>query len=112
MRDDGILTFYNLANVSQPGRMPQEKLVSAGTAFYGRRNVGVTRMYAAAGANRQIDLLVRCHNTPEIPKNAKYVIPEDGIQYRIDFAQYLPDLDAIDLTLVRLEAFFDVADET
>lgn len=112
MRDDGVLTFYNLTNIAQPGRMPVEKLAATGTAFYSRRQVGVTRMYQAAGANRHIDLLVRCHNTPEIPGNAKYVIPEDGLQYRIDLAQYIPDLEAVDLTLVRLEAFFDVASAT
>lgn len=112
MRDDGILKFYNLTNMAQPGRMPVEKLAETGTAYYSRRNVGVTRMYAAAGANRQIDLLVRCHNTPAIPGNAKYVIPEDGLQYRIDMAQYIPELEAVDLTLVRLEAFYDVASPT
>lgn len=91
--------------------MPVEQLVSTGTAYYSRRNVGVTRLYAALGANRQIDLLARAHNTPEIPGGAQYVILEDDLQYRIDTAQILPDLDAIDLTLVRLEEFYDVAEE-
>jgi hypothetical protein len=112
MRDDGILTFYKLSNVASPGRMPVETLVSAGTAYYGRRNVGVTRMYAAAGANREFDLLVRCHNTPDVPDKAQYVILEDGKQYRIDFVQQNPELDAVDLTLVRLEANYDVAGQT
>ena len=112
MRDDGILTFYALQNTATPGRMPVEKLVSVGSSYYSRRNVGVTRMYAAAGANRSIDLLVRCHNTPSVPGGALYVVPSDGNQYRIDFAQTLPDLEAVDLTLVRLEANYDVAGET
>jgi hypothetical protein len=41
-----------------------------------------------------------------------FVILEDGYQYRIDAVQEQPDLDAVDLTLVRLEDFYDVADET
>ena len=112
MRDDGILTFYELANISLPGRMPVEKLVSVSNAYYGRRTVGVNRLYAAAGANRDFDVLVRCHNTPTVPGNAKYVVLEDGKQYRIDAAQEIVDLDAVDLTLIRLEEFYDVAAET
>lgn len=111
MRDDGILTFYNLTNISLPGRMPVEKLVPASAAYYGRRAVGVTRLYAAAGANRDFDIVVRCHNTPAVPDGAKFVILEDEKQYRIDAVQELPDLDAVDLTLVRLEEFYDVAGE-
>lgn len=118
MRDDGLLTFYELANTAQPGRMPVEKLVAIEDAYYGRMTVGVTRYYAAAGANRDFDTLVRCYNTPSVPKasdgihNAQYVILEDGLQYRIDFAQERVDIDAVDLTLARLEDFYDVADET
>jgi hypothetical protein len=112
MRDDGLLTFYSLENTSLPGRMPVEKLVSVSTAYYSRRTVGMNRLYAAAGANRDIDVLVRCHNTPTVPEGGKYVILEDGKQYRIDAAQEIVERDAVDLTLVRLEEFYDVADET
>lgn len=114
MRDDGILTFYELSNISQPGRMPVEQLASVGTAFYGRRIVGVTRLYAALGANRNFDTLVRCYNTPTVPlasdgiHTAQFVILEDGLQYRIDAVQEQTDIDAVDLTLVRLEQFYDI----
>lgn len=114
MRDDGILTFYELTNTAAAGRMPVEQLVSVGTAYYGRMRVGVTRLYAALGANRSIDALVRCYNTPAVPEGTKpalFVILEDGKQYRIDAVQEQTDLDAVDLTLVRLEDFYDVADE-
>lgn len=112
MRDDGLLTFYSLNNISLPGRMPVEKLVSVSTAFYSRLTVGVTRYYAAAGANRNFDVLVRCHNTLTVPEGSKFVILEDGKQYRIDVVQEIVERDAVDLTLVRLEDFYDVADET
>lgn len=111
MRDDGILTFYELTITSLPGRMPVEQLASVSTAYYGRRTAGVTRLYAAAGANRDFDVLVRCYNTPSLPEGAKFVILEDGNQYRIDMVQEMVDLDAIDLTLVRLEDFYDVAEQ-
>lgn len=105
MRDGGILTLYALTNVQNPGMMPVEALVERGTAFFSYRSIGVTRMYAALGANRQIDALVRCWNTT-IPDDAKYAVI-DGEQFRIDIAQ--PEGDAVDLTLVKLEDFYDIA---
>ena len=110
MRDGGILTIYSLSDVRENGFMPQEKLVSEGTAFFSYRTIGVTRLYAALGANREIEKLVRCWNT-DLPEEGKYVII-DGIQYRIDVAQAIVDEDAVDLTLIRLEDFYDVAAET
>ena len=111
MRDEGMLIFYTLTNTADPGRMPVEKLVWAGSAYYGKRIVGVTRYYAAVGANKDFDIVVRAFNTLSVPDGAQYVILEDGLQYRIDFVQEQIELDAVDLTLVRLEDFYDVASE-
>lgn len=109
MRDGGILTIYSLQDVRQNGFMPQEKLVPEGTAFFSYRTIGVNRMYAALGANRDIEKLVRCWNT-DVPETGMYVII-DGVQYRIDVAQAVVDEDAVDLTLVRLEEFYDVTEQ-
>lgn len=109
MRDGGIVRLYALENIAQPGFMPTEKLVEKGSAYYSKMISGVTRRYAALGANREYDFLIRCWNMTELPDGVKYAIPEDGKQYRIDPAEPIFDEDAIDLTLVRLEDFFDVA---
>lgn len=111
MRDGGIVTLYALENVADPGFMPVEKLVAKGTAYYSKSTAGITRIYAAMGANKQFDMLIRCWNMTELPDGVEYAIPEDGKQYRIDPAQPIYDEDAIDLTLVRLEAFYDVLTE-
>ena len=108
MRDGGLVTLYSLENVAQPGFMPVQKLVEQGKAYYSYVTAGITRIYAAMGANRQFDLVIRCHNMVELQDGVKYAIPEDGKQYRIDPAQPVYDDDAIDLTLVRLEEYFDV----
>ena len=111
MRDGGIVKLYALENTADPGFMPVEKLVEKGTAFYSYSTAGITRIYAAMGANRQFDLVIRCHNMVALPDGVKYAIPEDGKQYRIDPAQPIYDEDAIDLTLIRLEDFYDVLTE-
>lgn len=108
MRDMGILTLYNLTNTADNGDMPAEKLVSVGTAYYAERTVGYNRIYAAKGANEEIDSVVRCYNT-DVPYSAKYVVLEDGNQYRITVKQKIVDEDATDLTLVRVEDYYDVA---
>lgn len=105
MRDAGILNIYSLENVAESGRMPTEKLVKICEAFYDERTVGVTRAYAAMSADQRIDLLVRCYNTT-LPVNAEYAILEDGNQYRISLKQ--KQGDDVDLTLVRLEDYYDV----
>lgn len=87
--------------------MPVEKLVEITTAYYSERTVGVTRMYAALGADQQIDMLVRCYNLPTLPTNAEYCILEDGNQYRISLKQKI-NADTYDLTLIRLENNFNV----
>lgn len=107
MRDMGILTLYDLINTSAMGDTPVEKLVEVGTAYYAERTVGYNRIYAAKGANQEIDMVVRCYNT-DVPHSAKYVILEDGNQYQISVKQKIVDEDATDLTLVRVEDYYDV----
>ena len=107
MRDMGILTLYDLVTTSTSGDMPIEKLSSVGTAYYAEKTVGYNRIYAARGANQEIDTVVRCYNT-DVPFSAKYVVLEDGNQYQISVKQKIVDEDATDLTLVRLEDYYDV----
>ena len=107
MRDMGILTLYDLVTTSTSGDMPVEKLSSVGTAYYAEKTVGYNRIYAARGANQEIDTVVRCYNT-DVPYSAKYVVLEDGNQYQISVKQKIVDEDATDLTLVRLEDYYNV----
>ena len=106
MRDGGMLKFYSLRNVAQKPLMPAEKLVLSGQAYFDYRTIGVQRMYAAAGADRRIDLLVRARNTI-VPHDCAFVMINDE-QYRIDAQQRIKD--DVDLTLVRLEDRYDVAE--
>lgn len=110
MRDMGILTMYDLVSTSASGDAPIETLEALCTAYYAEKTVGYNRIYAARGANQEIDMVVRCYNT-DVPHAAKYVVLEDGNQYQISVKQKIVDEDATDLTLVRLEDYYDVASE-
>ena len=110
MRDMGVLTLYDLVTTSTSGDMPIEKLSEIGKAYYAEKTVGYNRIYAARGANQEIDTVVRCYNT-DVPYSAKYVVLEDGNQYQISVKQKIVDEDATDLTLVRMEDYYDVDSE-
>lgn len=110
MRDQGILNFYDLKNTSTAGAMPKERLVDLEMpAYYAEKTIGYNRMYAAKGANYKLDVLVHVYNT-RLPEDAKYVILEDGRQYRIGDVQVIVDEDAIELSLERLNKNYEVLD--
>lgn len=105
----GKLTIYSLENTAASGYKPTERLVKIEDAFYEQRTAGVTRIYQAMGADHKFDLLVRCFNT-DVPADGMYVVI-DGDQFRIDVCQKIIGHDAVDLTLVKLENYYDVASE-
>lgn len=107
MRDEGLLKIYNLQNTAPNGAMPVEKLVKLDEAYYAVKTIGFNRMYAAKAANHHLDKLVRAYMTA-LPEAAKYVILEDGLQYRITDINVIVDEDACDLSLERLESNYDV----
>lgn len=109
MREGGIMRLYTLEDTATPGFMPTEKLVYNCEFYCSKVTTGITRRYAALGANRDYSAVVKCWNCT-ITDDVKYAMDEDGVQYLIDFAQPIHDEDAVELTLVRLEDFYDVAE--
>ena len=117
MMDAGLVTLCTLENTAEDGDMPKEKLVPGETLQFEARNIGITRFYAAQGANQQIDMLIRVWRV-----NAKigmYAVltdyegqeNEDGDQYQIDMVQQTLDpngLKVTDLTLRRVDKLYEV----
>lgn len=114
MDREGILRICTLENVASPGYMPVEQLVMNCEAYYRKRTVGYNRMYAAMGANKSIDLLVRCFNiqVPSYTRELYVIFPDDNsVQYRVSAIQEIVEDGAIDLTLERMETLYDVNTE-
>lgn len=114
MDREGILWICTLQNVAEAGYMPVDKLVPTEEAYYRKRTVGYNRMYAALGANKSIDMLVRCFNisVPEYARELYVVFPDDNsVQYRVSMIQEIVDEGAVDLTLERMEDLYDVITE-
>lgn len=111
MNEQGLLTIYTLSNVSVAGNMPSEQLVSYTTAYYQEMRVGITRLYAALGVNQTIDAFVRVRNTVLDDVDEQLYVVLNSKQYRVDVIQKVIGTDDYDLTLSRLESYYDVADE-
>ena len=114
MLADGTLRIYSLENTAEPGEMPREMLVETipEDLYYSDRVIGVTRLYAAKGANQQISKLVRIWDVPVEIGN--YAVLDRQDQYRIDVIQPAKDdegLKVVDLTLVREEDYYEVLAE-
>lgn len=112
MDREGILNICTLTNVATPGFMPVEKLQTVATAYYRKKTVGYNRMYAAMGANQEISLLVRCFNTgvPSYTEQLYVVFPNEEAdnQFMVSSIQEIIEEGAIDLTLSRLEEYYDL----
>lgn len=117
MMDAGMVTLCTLEDRAQPGNLPREMLVPGDIYQFEERTVGSTRFYAAAGANQQIDMLIRTwRNQAHIGMYAVLTDYEgqenvNGDQYRIENVQQLRDRDGLkvtDLTLKRMDKLYEV----
>ena len=122
LMDDGTVEFFDLTNVADPGAMPEEKLVSAGSAQgFSEVTFGVTRQYLAKGVDEQVDMVIQIWPEAVRPKigqiavltDYEYQENEEGDQFRIDDARKMQEdgLDFFQLTLRRLEDNYDVQRE-
>lgn len=111
--DAGTLTICNLINTAARGEMPKQALTPVARHWYGELTAGVTRIYAAMGANQQIDLLARIHADRSV-RAGQYAVLGNGEQYRIDVVQQLVDdngLRVTNLTLSKLGELYDVVSD-
>jgi hypothetical protein len=111
MHDEGILQICSLENIAEEGMMPTEKLVVLESDYYAKKSASYNRIYAAMGANHKFDMIVRVFNT-STPTDGMYVVLDNGDQYQIDVCQEIVGKDCIDLTLIKVEDYYDVAEST
>lgn len=117
MKDAGVIQICDLVNTAENGAMPNEVLHPVFAAYYEERYLGVTRYYAALGANARADILVRVWRTGEA-KVGRYAVlsqSENDGQYRIIQVQNLLDDDGLKVTDITLESLgenYDLDTET
>lgn len=113
MMDAGIVTVCNLINTAAEGDMPAYQLVEVSKAYFANRTVSYRRLYAAKGANEEIDLLIRVWCDPTLHRGQYAVLSmsvNDG-QYEIQAVQHTVDEDNLkvsDITLKKVDHLYDV----
>ena len=115
--DDGIVYICDLTDTATPGGMPCLQLKKIDRKWYGERTVGYNRLYAARGADEEVDMLVRVAHT-RAARAGLYAMLGNGEQYRITAVQQIIDdtqsgngLRYTDLSLRRVEEYYSVAPE-
>ena len=113
--DDGILFLCELKDMSEDGDMPRESLVKIARHWYMERSIGINRQYLAKGVNEQVDILARIHHERRA-RIGMYALLGNGEQFRITNVSHIEEdvthLRYTDLSLERLEDYFNVTDET
>ena len=116
MMDGGIATVCVLTNTAADGDMPVYQLVPVTRAYFAYRTVSYRRMYAAKGANEEIDLLIRIWRDPTV-MTGQYVVLSQSVndgQYEIKMVQHTVDEDNLqvsDITLQKVDQLYDVLTE-
>lgn len=120
MMDSGTVKIYTLSNSAAAGAMPVMALSSLTQEMdFEERTISQNRQYLAKGVKEQVDMVIRIwrDSTPirigmyAVLTNCKWQENPAGDQYRIDNVQPGLDddgLDIVDLTLSRLEEFYEV----
>ena len=114
MMDGGIATVCELANTAEAGNKPVYQLQVVTRAYFAYRTVSYRRLYAAKGANQEIDLLIRVWRDPLITIG-QYVVLSDSVndgQYEIQNVQNTVDEDNLqvsDITLKRIDNLYEIA---
>lgn len=106
----GIATLYHVTETAVDGGMPTRKLSSFFHTYFADRRIGITRIYAAKGVKKRIDRVIRIEYTEDVLAD-DIAILDDGKQYRIDIVHQVEDendLYCTELTLERLETYYDV----
>lgn len=93
--------------------MPKEQLTpTVNNVFYGDRMISYSRMYEARGADSQLDRLIRVPEGVPVAPDDYVLIGND--QYRVDAVTDVivkRSTRARELSLVKLEDYYDVATE-
>ena len=89
--NDGIVTFYTVENVANPGYAPVEKLNQKIMLRYSEQRLGINRLYLAKQAMAEVQKVIRIPRAGNInPQDV--AITEDGEQYIVETVQTVPDI--------------------
>lgn len=108
--DDGILKIYKVENSAPSGSEPVEQLHFKEECYYHQEALGYNRYYTALQAHQKIDMVVDVPDWIDVSAN-DVCIPENDLQYTVNFVQKSYDdnnLKITKITLGRLGENYDI----
>ena len=111
--DTGLVKICELLNTADSGNKPLMQLKQLTEQYFGEKQIGFTRQYAAKSVDERIDMIIQIWAEDIRPYIGYYaVIGSD--QFRIDNVQGTYDEDGLAvyvLTLSKLETHYDVIEQ-
>jgi hypothetical protein len=108
MLDSGKITIYSVENIAERGAHPVAALTLKAEEYFEKRNVGLTRFYAAKQANVTVDMVARIWRNETI--STQDIAQIDDQYFEIMQVQHTTDADEMpvtDLSLERTDKRFD-----
>lgn len=111
--NDGVVQIYAVSDSATAGYLPEETLTEKAKLDYQERKLGIKRYYEAKQNQIHAERVIRVQRPPEGITNQDAAQTEDGVYYRIDLVQSVPDIwpASLDLTLVRYDQGVQAAPE-
>ena len=108
--NDGMVSIYEVRDTAAAGYQPVETQTLKFKLPYSERKLGIQRFYSARQNQTEVSRVIRVPHTAAV-SNLDTAVTEDGVKYRIDLVQLVPDAypASDDLTLVRFSQGGDEA---
>ena len=103
--NDGVVEIFSITDTAENGYFPQVSYDSVVTLPYQERKLGISRYYSAKQNQINVNRVIRVPAPSAAITNQNVAETEDGVYYRIDLVQIVPDVwpRSYDLTLVLFD---------
>ena len=109
--NDGIVDFYHVENIAEPGREPKEGLQLKATLRFELQRLGINRLYLSRQNQAEIEEVLRVPRDIAISNQDIAIINNSNKkQYMVDSVQVVLDVwpESMDIALRRIEQNYEI----
>lgn len=109
--NDGIVDFYRVENIAEPGREPKEGLQLKATLRFELQRLGINRLYLSRQNQAEIEEVLRVPRDIAISNQDIAIINNSNKkQYMVDSVQVVLDVwpESMDIALRRIEQNYEI----
>lgn len=107
--NDGVVDFYAVENIAEPGYKPKEGLKLKERLYFETLRAGIDRIYAGKQNQAEIESVIRVQKRDTISSQDVAVL-NNGKQYGVETVQDVTDVwpPSMDVTLKRIEQKYEI----